>query len=126
MSNATTTDRTAAGLDPVTHDEAEKIVKRFIASHFDEADGKRVRISIPADPRRDDDLRLCAYIDQCRATAKEQDAELRRLRAVVGTVRDLATAENGMGADERLDAIARAATSPLSTPAATEAREERA
>jgi hypothetical protein len=59
-------DTTEAG--HVSVEEAREILSRFVHSHFRE--GERARISIPADPRRDDDIRLAVFIDQV-ATARE-------------------------------------------------------
>lgn len=52
---------------PISHDEALQIAKRFIDGHFGNP-GDHPRASIPADPSRDDDIRLIAYIDQQRAS----------------------------------------------------------
>ena len=60
---------------PVTSQEAREIASRFINSHFNNP-GEKARISIPADPLRDDDIRLIAYI-------KQSAAEIERLRSVV-------------------------------------------
>ena len=51
---------------PVSHAEAHQIASRFIAGHFNNgvASLDHPRISIPADPEHDDDIRLLAYIDQ--------------------------------------------------------------
>ena len=49
----------------VSHDEARAILSRFVNSHFKNP-GEHARASIPADPKRDDDLRLAAYIAQRR------------------------------------------------------------
>lgn len=69
-------DSAAAG--PVTHDEARAILTRFANSHFKNP-GERARISIPADPKRDDDLRMAAYIVQCRQLqARAEAAERER------------------------------------------------
>lgn len=60
-------DHARAGL--VTHDEAREILRRFNASHWQHRRpiGSEVaRYSIPANPRRDDDIRLGAYIARCR------------------------------------------------------------
>ena len=47
----------------VSHKEAAEIASRFNASHWN--DGReKARYSIPADPRRDDDIRLRVYISQ--------------------------------------------------------------
>lgn len=62
----------------VSHDEARAILSRFVNSHFKNP-GEHARASIPADPKRDDDLRLAAYIAQRRVA----DAELTNLRARV-------------------------------------------
>jgi hypothetical protein len=59
---------------PISHDEARQILTRYNNSHFgNHRDmGEKARYSIPADPRRDDDLRMDAYIQQQR----ERDAQL--------------------------------------------------
>lgn len=63
---------------PISHDEADAMVTRFIASHFrGRSGGERARITIPADPRRDDDLRLSAYVEQQRERDRAH-AELER------------------------------------------------
>lgn len=76
---------------PVTADEAEEILKRFVDGHFCN-DGEHPRMSIPANPRRDDDLRLAAFIEQSAAAIEtlekafiEQAAltEVETLRAAV-------------------------------------------
>jgi len=69
---------------PVSAKEAREIAQRFIDGHFREgpdlprdmrgiARGEGPRISIPADPKRDDDIRLVAFIEQSAA-------EIERLR----------------------------------------------
>lgn len=51
---------------PVSAEEALEIAHRFVNGHFH--NGKEgPRISIPADPMRDDDLRLVAFIEQSAA-----------------------------------------------------------
>lgn len=60
---------------PVTADEARECLNRFIASHFDKAE-EHARISIPANPRRDDDIRLNAYIRQSKKEIDRLAAEL--------------------------------------------------
>ncbi|MBE7204680.1 MAG: hypothetical protein INR70_43735 [Parafilimonas terrae] len=57
----------------VTHAEAEEASRRLINSHFRNPDGARV--SIPANPDRDDDLILTAYIAQ-RKVAENAAAQL--------------------------------------------------
>lgn len=54
--------------DIITHEEAEEILVRFNASHWrsKRPDSEVARYSIPANPSRDDDLRLHAYIQQQR------------------------------------------------------------
>src|SRR5690242_3727841 len=47
----------------VTHEEAKAAANRFIAGHFKNK-GEHARISIPANPERDDDLILLSYIAQ--------------------------------------------------------------
>lgn len=57
-------------LPPVTHAEAREILGRFNNSHFRSCKtGETARYSIPANPARDDDLRLLQYIKQCEAAA---------------------------------------------------------
>lgn len=58
--------------DRITHDEACQMLSRFNASHWN--DGReKARYTIPADPSRDDDIRMKDYIEQNRA----RDAALR-------------------------------------------------
>lgn len=51
----------------IGHDEALEAAQRLINSHFDNP-GPQARTSIPAEPDRDDDLVLCAYILQQRSS----------------------------------------------------------
>lgn len=82
---------------PVTPAEAFEILARFCHSHFDGRKGdvgrEKARISIPADPRRDDDLRMHAFIAQ----SAELRAEVERLTRE----RDEAEANVRAWADER-------------------------
>ena len=55
-------DHIAAG--HVTVSEAKEILSRFNASHFRIVDRERARYTIPADPRRDDDIRMSRFIAQ--------------------------------------------------------------
>jgi hypothetical protein len=48
----------------ISHDEAVEIATRLINSHFGNKNRECARISIPANPERDDDLLILAYIDQ--------------------------------------------------------------
>lgn len=48
----------------ILHDEAKLIAQRLINSHFGNDD--RAHVSIPANPDRDDDLLILAYIEQQR------------------------------------------------------------
>jgi hypothetical protein len=56
----------AAPAEPrtVSHAEARAILSRFNASHWNNP-GEHARYSIPADPERDDDIKLARYIDEC-------------------------------------------------------------
>lgn len=47
----------------VSHAEARAILSRFNASHWNNP-GEHARYTIPADPERDDDIRLARYIDE--------------------------------------------------------------
>lgn len=72
----------------VTHDEAHAIASRLIAGSFRRngeclPDDKRPRISAPARPDRDDDLLICAYIQQQQDNAS---GLLEALREVVDAV----------------------------------------
>jgi hypothetical protein len=49
----------------ISHDEALEAAHRLINSHF--GNPNSARCSIPANPDRDDDLVLCAYIRQRKA-----------------------------------------------------------
>ena len=60
----------------VSVDEAKAILCRFVASHF--RDGRdRARFTIPADPRRDDDIRLSAFICQAERLRKAAEEWMR-------------------------------------------------
>lgn len=69
---------------PVSHDEAEQILSRFNASHWGDVGKEHARYTIPADPQRDDDIRLSAYIAQQRA----KDERLRALERVDALFRE--------------------------------------
>lgn len=54
---------------PITHEEADEMLSRFNSSHWMHSrptGREHARYTIPADPRRDDDIRLGAYIEQSR------------------------------------------------------------
>lgn len=71
----------------ISHDEARTIQIRFNNSHFrQKSSSERAHYSIPADPERDDDLLLIAYIKQQEA----KDAELAALRAENSKLRERA------------------------------------
>ena len=64
---------------PITDEEARQILSRYNASHWYHTrptGRERARYSIPADPKRDDDIRLDAYISQTR-TLRAENARLR-------------------------------------------------
>lgn len=62
----------------VTHAEAQEILSRFNASHWN--NGKeRARYSIPARPDYDDDIRLADYIEQAEETEKQRNEAIRVL-----------------------------------------------
>jgi hypothetical protein len=69
---------------PITDDEAAAILQRFVDGHFGNP-GEHPRMSIPARPERDDDLRMLAYINQTRDLRAEAD----RLRAQLAESKDL-------------------------------------
>jgi hypothetical protein len=80
---------------PVSFDEARQIAQRFIDGHFNNA-AEHARMSIPADPRRDDDLRLIAFIRQQRlaaAATKEERAKFYK-DVEAGLIRDLELSRN--------------------------------
>lgn len=73
--------------DTITHAEARQIAYRYNASHWDKPSlGEKARYSIPANPRRDDDLRLAAYIDQQEQRALTAEAEVARLREALENI----------------------------------------
>lgn len=61
---------------PISHDEAREAMQRLVNSHFDNPreTHEHGRMSIPANPDRDDDLVLSAYIEQQRAKDGEARA----------------------------------------------------
>lgn len=64
----------------VTHEEAEAAARRLVNSHFRNPDSARV--SIPANPNRDDDLVLLSYIAQrARAGDPQAAAALAEIKA---------------------------------------------
>lgn len=48
----------------VSVDEAKEIANRFINGLFKNIGKEKPRVSIPANPLRDDDIRLLAFIEQ--------------------------------------------------------------
>jgi hypothetical protein len=83
MSDETPTKGQSGQLSEVTHAEARQILSRFNASHWKHlrpTEGEVARYSIPADPRRDDDIRLGAYIAQNENEQERLRGLLRRLR----------------------------------------------
>lgn len=61
---------------PVSVAEARDAVARFNDSHFNNP-GEHARYTIPADPKRDDDIRLNAYITQSEQRIATLEAALR-------------------------------------------------
>lgn len=66
----------------ISHDEARQISTRFVNGHFDNP-GEHPRMTIPCDPRRDDDIRLDAYIDQNAERDAAQAARIAVLEKIV-------------------------------------------
>lgn len=83
--------------DHITDNEALKILSRFNASHWDNP-SEHARYSIPADPKRDDDIRLGAYIEQTR--------KLRDWAKRAATVMADVVAEDGALSDGDYDRLA--------------------
>lgn len=61
---------------PMTPGEARNALVRFNSSHWSLPGDERARYSIPADPERDDDLRLADFIDRAEALAQAARAFL--------------------------------------------------
>lgn len=59
----TLSDQMSREAGPVSAEEARDALGRFNTSHWN-SKGEKARYSIPANPRRDDDIRLGAFIDQ--------------------------------------------------------------
>lgn len=74
--------------ETITNDEARGIAKRFIDGHF-RNNAEHPRISIPADERRDDDIRLLAYIDQQEALAARAAVAETNLKNARQSIMDL-------------------------------------
>jgi len=87
--------REAKETGDVSFTEALEALSRFNASHFDAKDHEHARYSIPADRRRDDDIRLTAFIGK----AVRIESESAELREAVKTLREaivyVATEERG-------------------------------
>jgi hypothetical protein len=87
---------------PITCEEAREIAKRYNASHFRHRDIEQARYTIPVDFRRDDDVRLSAFISQVEKSqgeakreaqahrTTEANAVIRFLRQRAGMARALA------------------------------------
>ena len=57
----------------ISHDDARAIMRRFNNSHWrGKQNGECARYTIPADPERDDDLLMDAYIAQQEARDKSE------------------------------------------------------
>lgn len=72
-------------MPPVTHEQAHESARRLINSHFNHRK-PFARVSIPANPKEDDDLIICRYIE-------EQEAEIKAQRE------SWVRGEMGMGSD---------------------------
>lgn len=75
-----TIERWSSKAGPVSPEDAGESLSRVLNSAFNRNDGERMRASVPADFKRDDDLRLCVFIEQARQQA-ELLAKLERLLA---------------------------------------------
>lgn len=69
----------------ISHEEAQEALSRFEASHFHKTDKEHARISIPANPDRDDDLVLGAYIRQQAASEKEYQEVIEAAKELVNS-----------------------------------------
>lgn len=56
----------------ISHEEAKEIARRLINSHFRQE--PCARVGIPARPDYDDDLLICAYIEQQEAALTAEEA----------------------------------------------------
>lgn len=80
----------------VTPAEAREILVRFNASHWQHKDiGEHARYSIPADPRRDDDIRMGVFIDQAERAIAERDQLLAEVERLRGPEPDIRSREDG-------------------------------
>ena len=86
----------------IMHNEARAIAHRFIDGHFRNK-GEGPRVSIPARPEHDDDLRLTDYIDQQEAFEVEVEKVGRSVKAWA----DLTN--RALQAEERVEALQREA-----------------
>ena len=73
--------------EPVTAEEAHASLTRLVNSHFKNP-GEHARMTIPADPRRDDDLLLSQFIDETDALRE------RALRAEAAIAKAVEAAES--------------------------------
>lgn len=82
-------DHLAAG--EVSVEEAKDILSRFVASHFrSKPFDERARFTIPADPRRDSDIRMSAFIRRAELAFAEVD----RLRRIIESLSPDGTADS--------------------------------
>jgi hypothetical protein len=111
---------------PVTHEEAKGIATRYNRSHwYPKGEGERARYTIPADPRRDDDIRLEAYIAQQQARDDAHAALQQRVAGLEEALGDMlgtldahtVVTENCDGTDDKycdcVDRITRKAKAAL-------------
>lgn len=68
--------------EKITHSQARAIMGRFCNSHFNNP-GEHARISIPADPTRDDDLRMMQYIEQNEKKIASLTSKLEALKSEI-------------------------------------------
>ena len=84
--------------EEITCEEAFAILLRFNASHFRKTDSEHARYSIPANPQRDDDLRMHAFIKQserlraevARLSKELEEAQVRSRLELQGALEALA------------------------------------
>ena len=114
----------------ITHDEAHELALSYIdhafgndkrPGYYEERPGRRVTHSIPANPRRDTDLRLCSYIRQQKLRGELVASQLRDAEKCAESV----AAERDMLAEalENIAALSGEAALTQSAPWAREALE---
>ena len=108
----------------IDHGEAREAMQRLVNSHFnnDRAKCEHARMSIPANPDRDDDLVLSAYIKQRRQTSDDLQRILDAVLFIFGPEgllkvdKHVKMERRAQETNDEIDALQKQFASELATP----------